>query len=277
MYNLMRAGLARLKRNVVFWFEIIAMLIISAGGMLNGCRQSEAMEEWGYLHHLDDYYFLPAPYLALFCAAFICLFLGTEHSEGTIRNKLVVGCSRLQVYLSSFLVCLVACESFVAAWLMGGLVGIPFLGGFEISYLGLGVYILLAVLFVAALTGIFVLQCMLSTNKAQTAVAAIFLALALILAGATLYNALGQPETVSEMLMTVNGIQVGDPRPNPDYVGGIRRVIYQFLVESLPTGQGILMTNEGLCRPVLSAVASVVLAVFTTVAGIFCFRKKDLR
>lgn len=277
MYNLVMAGFSRLRKNWVYWVEMGVMLLLSAGGMIRDIGQSVSLRAEGYVYCLDDFYFKLAPFLALFVVAFISLFLGTEYNEGTIRNKLVVGHSRLMVYLSNYVVCLAACEGFVAVWLLGGMLGIPFLGIWKIGWKGFAVYALLAVLFTAALTGIFVLISMLSARKSLTAVMAVFVAMALIMWGAILYNSLGQPETVSDMMLTADGIQVGEPQPNPSYVGGVKRIWYQFLVDSLPTGQGIQMTNEGLGRPLLSAVASVMIAVSTTVAGIFCFRKKDLK
>lgn len=277
MYNLVTAGLARLRKNWVFWGEMGFLFLLSAVGMLLDVRQSVSLRAEGYVYYLDDFYFKYAPFLALFVVAFVSLFLGTEYNEGTIRNKLVVGHSRLRVYLSNYLVCLVACEGFVAVWILGGMVGIPFLGTWQMGWKGFAIYALLAVLFTAALTGIFVLIAMLSARKSLTAVMAVFVAMALILWGSMLYNALGEPEMVSEMMLTADGIQMGEPLPNPRYVDGAKRILYQFLVDGLPTGQGIQMTNEGLGRPLLSGVASVVLAVFTTMAGIFCFRKKDLR
>ena len=37
-------------------------------------------------------------------------------------------------------------------------------------------------------------------------------------------------------MVTENGVEVGEPQPNPDYISGFQRKVYQFAVEALPTG-----------------------------------------
>ena len=62
-------------------------------------------------------------------APFLSVYLGTEFSEGTIRNKLVAGHSRPAVYLSNLILCAIAgvllCLGYIAAVLA---VGLPLLG-----------------------------------------------------------------------------------------------------------------------------------------------------
>ena len=49
---------------------------------------------------------IPVPMLIQ--APFLSVYLGTEFSEGTIRNKLVTGRSKTAVYLSNLLACMMA-------------------------------------------------------------------------------------------------------------------------------------------------------------------------
>ncbi len=277
MYNLLSSGFHRLWKDKAFWIGMIVMLAISAGTMLSFSRKSADMLAEGYTRTLDDYYFNLAPVVGLFCAIFAALFIGTEHSEGTMRNKLIVGRTRTEIYLSNFFICFVAGMCFVAVWLAGGLVGLPFWGLWSIGIQGLLLYALVAIFFTAAFTGIFTLLCMLSSNKAITAVLAILLALGLLVTASIIYNSLCVPEFSSGIVITKEGMQMADPTPNPNYVSGMKRTIYQFILDCLPSGQGILMANLELGRPLLSLTASVLLSLITTITGVRVFYKKDLK
>ena len=47
--------------------------------------------------------------MGLVAAILTSMFIGSEYSDGTIRNKLVVGHSRMRIYLANLIVCSVAC------------------------------------------------------------------------------------------------------------------------------------------------------------------------
>ena len=75
---------------------------------------------------------------------------------------------------------------------------------------------------------------------------------------------------------TLNGFEIGEPLPNPNYISGTLRTVYQFAVDALPTGQAILLTNQELTHPGLSLAASAGLVLLSSAAGILAFRRKDL-
>lgn len=95
--------------------------------------------------------------------------------------------------------------------------------------------------------------------------------------GSVIYNALCEPEFASAAVMTVNGFEIGEPLPNPSYVSGALRDVYQFAVDALPTGEAILLANQELARPVLSLCASAALTLLVSAAGIALFRWKNLK
>lgn len=277
MNKLISANFARLKKDKIFWISITVILICSVAGMLNGCRQANVMEESGYMVSLDSYYFNFAPAIGLFCAIFIALFLGTEYSDGTIRNKLAVGHTRTHIYLSNFVVCFVACLAFVAVWLIGGLVGIPFLGVWEIGAGGFFLFVLIAVLFTAALAGIFTLLSALSTNRAITVVITIICFLGLLVLASIIYNRLCESEFLSGMVITAEGMEMRDPTPNPNYISGSLRTFFEWVLDLLPTGHGILMANVETAHPIRQIILSMLIAFGSIVSGIFLFQKKDIK
>ena len=277
MRELLRAGLSRMMKNKTLWAAAAVLLAWSAGSMLNGCRQAAMSTMSSSDLFLDHYYFNLAPLLGLFCAVFISLFLGTEYSDGTIRNKIIVGHSRNTVFLSHLGVCFTASLVFAAVWFAGGLVGIPFLGWFHMPALQLVCFLLLAVLFIGALCAFFTALGSLFSNKAAGAVSAILLFLALMVLASMIYNRLCEPEMFSGVVMTAQGIQMGDPVPNPDYLRGGARVFCEILLELLPTGQGILLANLEIAHPLRMALFSLGTIAACTGAGMFAFRQKDLK
>lgn len=277
MNNLLSANFARLWKDKVFWLCLAALLACSAGSMLSGCRQAAVNAGSGFAYYLDHFYFNLAPLLGLFCAVFASLFLGTEYSDGTVRNKLVVGHSRAAVYLADLLVCFAAALLFMAAWLAGGLVGIPALGGWKLGAAALALYLLLAILFLAAFTAIFTWVGTAFTSKAAGAVVSLLLFLGLLVCASMLYNRLSEPEMLSGVVITAEGMTMGEPTPNPDYISGGLRSAYEFLVDLLPSGQSILMANLELAHPVREALCSVFVTAAAILGGLWAFRKKDLK
>lgn len=272
----MSANLSRLWKDKIFWIGMLIMTAYSVISMLNGCRQATLdMSEFNYM--LDHYYFAGMPVIGIFIAVFIGLFLGTEHSDGTMRNKLIVGHTRTKVYLANLATTFIASLMMLAVWFIGGLVGIPTLGTWQMGISGLVVYISISILMVAAMCAIFTPICMLSTNKAVTAVLCILLCLGVILSGSMFYNALCEPEMSSGVMITADGMQMGEPTPNPNYVSGMKRIVYEFLADFIPTGQGIQMADLAVAHPARMMLSSAFIVIMVTLCGAFIFKHKDLK
>lgn len=277
MSELMGAHLFRLKKDRTFWACTLVMLAFSVGIMLNGCRQAGSMASYGYQMDLERYYFTLAPAVGLFAGVFSGLFLGTEHSDGAIRGKLVVGHSRRKVYLASLLTNILAALTITVAWLIGGLVGIPFLGLWKMSGAAVTMNIVVAIGSAVALAAMFTLLGMLVTKKSNGVVAAILLFLGLLLTASWVYNALMEPEMTAGFIMTVDGVQTAELTPNPNYVSGVMRKVLELILDILPTGQEALLSNGGIVRPLLNLAASGAITVFTTLGGMAVFERKDLK
>lgn len=269
MRKLLRANRFRLRRSRAFWLCAAAAFALSALYLLRVDAESSQT--------LDQQIMQMFPFLPILHAAFVSLFLGLEYQDGTLRNKLIVGHSRGQVYASCLLTSITGCFGILLAWALGAVAGIPRLGWFTAPAGALLLAAALILLLTAAVAAILTLLCMLLANRAVSAVTAIMLSFGLIVLGSVLYNALTEPELLSTAVMTVNGFEVGEPMPNPNYISGSLRTAYQFAVDTLPTGQAILLANQELTRPVLSLCASACLLLLTSTAGVLAFRRKDLK
>ena len=279
MNKLLSANLLRLWKSKIYWFCVFAMLLFSACAMLLGCRQAAILLREGYSRDLDYYYFHTLPYFGFFLSVFAGLFLGTEYSDGTIRNKVVVGCTRTEIYLSNLICCAVATTTIYAAWAIGGLVGIPTLGLWRVGLYGLAEYLVIGLFSVLALAAIFVFIGQLCSNKAITAVLSILAAIVLLLMASMLYNSLCEPETTTSGITISAGgtLDFGEEIANPAYVGGARRVVYQALLNILPMGQAIWIADETVAQPILMIALSVAVIAVLTACGLILFRKKDLK
>lgn len=277
MTKLLSSGFSRLGKNKIFWLCTAAMLVLSLINVINGCCQAKMDEMSDFSYTLDKYFYNTVPYVGMFIAVCSSLFVGTEFSDGTIRNKLVVGHTRAAVYVSSLILNITSSLIMTLALFIGGCAGIPSLGALRIEAKWTIFFIAAVLLSTAAIASIMTLVEMLVTNKAFSAVAAIILSIILIITASLIYNALSVPEMSSGMIITKDGVEMSEPSPNPEYIGGDIREVYEFILQVLPTGQQILIANCELVQVVLPLVSSAVIILLFTLIGVAVFKRKDLK
>lgn len=277
MSKLIFANFSRLRRDKVFWIVAVSMLVLSAFSMYNQSQYADP-DSVNNISRINDIYFNLLPMIGFFYAIFISMFLGTEYSDGTIRNKIMIGHSRSSVYLANFAVCLAGTVTIYMAMLVGSAVGVYYFGMWQGSAGEFIAYLVTGLFLTVALTAILTMISMLSTNKAITVVISIVVAIVLVLISISLYNILQEAEFTREFIsMSEDGqVEFGPEIPNPAYVSGWERKLDEWLFQFLPTGQGILMANNEIKFPV-NIVYSLIVIVLFNFAGIFAFRKKDLK
>ena len=277
MRKLTSAHFSRLIKDKAFWLISAVVLVGSLVAILNCSRSAAEMIASGYIVTLDDYFFTQAPFMGLYFAVFISLFLGTEYADGAVRNKLVVGASRLDVYLSGLAVSMGAGIFFLCLWWLGSVPGLLLVGPLEMGIGGFLLNVLVAVGFTMALTSIFTAVSSLSDNRAITVVLTLVVWLILLFASSALDDRLCEPELHSGVMVTANGFEIGDPEPNPLYLSGNIRTLFECLLDFLPTGQAILMSDNAIAHPLRQLIFSVIVTVGSSAAGLFAFRRKDLK
>ncbi len=190
MTNLLRANFFRMRRDHMFWTCFGTVLACSAGFVILWCWEDI---QRGFQVKLEQHYFNMAMSLGFFIAMFAAMFLNAEYSDGTIRNKLTVGCTRREVYLANFLTVLTASLFFTAAWLIGGCAGIPMIGPWGFGLGGLAFHVLIVVGSTVAFAAIFTFLGMLLSRRTAT-VTVVLSWFALLLAASTVENTLSEPE-----------------------------------------------------------------------------------
>jgi len=273
MTNLLRADFFRLRRDRSFWICIAAVLIMSAGMVFYWCWDDVVTLD--SIKGLEYYYFLTVVLLGLFQSVFGCLFLNTEYGEGTVRNKLSVGHTRREVYLSHFFTIEIASLLMVLLWAVGGCVGIPFAGIWQFGFDGLAFYILVIVAFSTVYAAAITFIGVLCTGRSAI-ILTILAWLVTTFAAITLLNALHQAEQVTFMSIS-EGVETVEMIPNPHYIAGTKRDIYEFLMDLLPFGQALQVQDTDVAHPVRVFVCDVVSTLAFTLGGLMLFRKKDLK
>ena len=274
MSKLLSAGFIRLRKDKIFW---IALIFMFGAGVFFPVMRYIDMQKSGYINNIDNGFFACALFIGVVMAVFCSLFIGTEYSDGTIRNKVVIGQKRTSIYLSNLIICalvsVVMCAAFFIAYLC---IGIPLLGFFEMDIKQVLLFTLAVFVLAIAFASIFTLISMLNHNKAITAVVSILLAFLLLFAGAQFNKMLNEPETNMGLMMTDNG-QEYQEIPNPNYLEGGERKVVQFLYDFVPGGQALQCVSLEANNITVLPAYSLIIIVLTTGFGVFFFKKKELK
>lgn len=276
MSKVLAANWMRLKKDKIFW---IGMIFMAAAGIFFPIMKYTDMKESGVVNTLDNAFFSCALFIGILSAVFASLFIGTEYSDGTMRNKIVVGQKRLAIYFANLIVCaaagLLMCIVFFCFHLA---VGIPLLGTFTVN-IRLILFLTAAVMLLSlAFSSLFTMIAMLSQNKAMVAVICILTAFLMLIAATYINGRLSEPESYPGYAYNTAD-QEGEAveMENPNYLEGTEREVYQFLLDFLPGGQAVQCATMEVLHPYRLPVYSLLIIAGTTAAGAYWFSKKDLK
>lgn len=275
MSRLLSAGFARLFKNKLFYAAIIVMFAI---GCISGHTKWDEFNS-GFSVDIAGQLFAYCLYAGCAAAVLSSMFSGTEYSDGTIRNKIVAGCSRVDVYLSNLIINfvseIIAVVAFVVPYLAVCLLTV---GKSSIPVKVLVICALLSMATLAAFSAIYNAATMLIAKKAAAAVACLLLFAGMYIFGMTTYSKIEEPEFVSGYEMNAEGeIVETEPVPNPDYLTGAKLEAYKWLMDINPGSQAIQILSMEIARPARLACCAGGLVVIFTLAGALIFNKKDLK
>lgn len=276
MSKLLSANFTRLKKDKVFWICFGFMVLI---GIFIPVNKYMNMKKYNYIQTLDQGFFNYTLLIGVVLSVFCSLFLGTEYNDGTIRNKIVIGHTRTNIYLSNFITCIIADIFLCLAYLVPTLcLGTLLLGFFEADPKLILVFVFGAFVMSFAYAAIDILIAMLNQNKAIVAVLCILSAFLLLFAGVFINARLSSPESYPGYSYLINGeIIEEEEEPNPDYLRGTKRKVYEFFYDFLPGGQAIQFSAMLTEHPKRLILYSSIITILTTGCGLFFFQKKDLK
>lgn len=307
MSRLLHAGLVRLKKDPLFWAGIVVMTLLEF--FLVKMNQSVEQAD-SVVCSLNDVLFGYMFGVGFICAVFCSFFSGRDYQDGTIRNKLIAGHTKVEIYLSNLLINITAslCLCFFS-FAMETTLGILLLSGRNPVKAGALVCTFLgSCLTVIAFCSIFTMVAMLDQNKSASDVICMAMACALLFS--TLY--------VDERLLVIEGLEqtYGTKEeieqhgrttrkeydkyiseisglPEGDYGGDagydpfreiyrdeqmiLNKGIYEFFYDALPYGQAIQYAAGEVKHLGRLCLYSMGWILVTTSFGVFVFRKKNIR
>ncbi len=131
MNRLLTGNLIRLRKNIIFWLSLVCAMVGPLYTVLNNWYYKNLWDmsmgtDTAFLLIGQDYFFVIA------LAVIISLFVGTEFSDNTIRNKLIAGHSRVSVFLSNLMTSIVVAAAMYLASVAVSCIGMALLDKFEL-------------------------------------------------------------------------------------------------------------------------------------------------
>ena len=257
MSKLLRANFARLLKSKLFWLGIVFMLAL---GIYFPIDHYNIMQKEGRAVSLDSGFYMFMLVIPLILPIFCGFFIGTEYSDGTMRNKIIIGGTRITVYIANFIICTAAAFIISAAYAVPYLIfGIPLLGFFNSGIAWVVVILLCVIAVTEVFTAFFTLIAMLIPNKANGAVSCILIGFVMYISG--IYG----------------GLYIGSSLAAQDHLSDTKRAFYEFLYDFLPYSQLIQLGNMEAVHPLRMFLYSVLISAAATGIGVLFFRRKDLK
>lgn len=270
----------RLIKNKPFY---ICLILMAFAGIYLPLSDHRKMIASGAAFGPDKNFFAFNVCMGVVAAFFISMFIGTEYSNGTMRNKIVTGQNRVKIYFANLITVYISLIIFCAAYIVPYLcAGIPLLGKFRLySAEQIGIMLVCIGFIAFAYSVIFLTAAMLVQNKASSAVGCIMAAYFLLFGGVYINSCLMQEKYTDDVYIDENGGIVQELHQlNPNYVDGTKRKVYEFINDVLPGNQSfrILMLDGQDISPIIKMEAySSLTAVCCAAFGVILFRKKDLK
>ena len=276
MFKLLDAGFSRMKKSKVS----ILLLIYTIGiALFMLYTQYSDMKEYGETIIIHQLFVNSITIIGAVIAVFICLFIGTEYSDGTLRNKIIVGASRIKIYLSNLIiVSITTLLSEILYLIIIAIIGIPIFGGLNMSLGNFALIFVDIIGIIFVFSAIFTFISMLVSNKTISVIVSIALFFAFMIISVTLFSRIEAPE-YREVAKIVDAetqeIEVVTEK-NPRYLTEEKRNLYETILNFIPQGQAFLVAGradtdfEKLPLYALSAI------IIITVIGMYLFNKKEL-
>lgn len=280
MKKLLSANLARLQKSKIFWVLELGCFLLGCATYLLVVYNTRNLGNGWLQWQAHSYFYMPILYLPVGIAIFSCFFFGTEYSDGTIRNKLVVGHSREAIYLANLLTTVCVIGLFLlACYVPVFIVGIPLAGKEVVTCVEMQPWrIANSTLLLTEYGALFVLLSTLDSNKPRNVLVCLLTALLLILLGLSAYGRYSAPEFVQNVVMLPGGgLELKDGIPNTKYLTGTARIVVRWIATILPTGSAMMSLDKNFAFAWQVPLTTVLVTVLLTLGGICLFQKKDIK
>ncbi len=229
----------------------------------------------------------------------VALHINTDYQDGTIRNKITVGCSRASIYVANLTVLSVTSLLYMTLYVvLSLLIGIPLFGWPQSPLLEIVSHIFTCVLITLSITALHTLLATVITSR-SVSIVVIFVSVTMMFGSLFIDMALANTETILDYdkityITTENGdmkMQYFDKEgnlipvdalkeiPNPHYVHEPLRSIYAMALDLNPGGQSLQLmgSTEHRSPDWVLMVNAVAVILILSGAGLLLFQRKDLK
>ncbi len=277
MIKLLNAGFMRMYKSIIF--KVLTIFSCSFG-LLVVFSQYHQMVKYGSDIDVSNLVFMYATFISIVMAIFVSLFLGVEYSDGTIRNKITIGHSRLNIYLSNLiLVIFSSLYSYLLYSIIIIALGLPLFSIFSMSISSFLLKLILIILIMISECCIFTFITMLISNKTIIAVVNIMTSFGLMMFSLYCYSSLNAPQYIDVAQITNQETHEYDivKELNPKYPTERKRAIYQVLLDINPSGQTIQLITGDSKNIQLFPLYSLGISIVFIYTGLILFKRKELK
>ena len=271
MIKLLKAGFFRLKKDIIFWLFIfltigIAFFTLLRYMSIEGIKLDRVINEF-------------IMYIGLFIAIFVSIFIGKEHSEGIIRNKIIVGHSRVSIYLSNLIISIIVsliCELIYI--LIAGLIGIPVFGKMQMSTSQFAITLFDTALVIISFCSIFNFIVMICSEITVSTTICIILFIAMYVVQGALSLTVNTDKYLTNTFTDENGItHIVSQQPAPNYPADQKVQQARMFYLLIPQGQAMEIGNTDSEYLYKMPIYSVSLIIIINFIGICIFSRKELK
>ena len=270
MIKLLKAGFFRLKKDVIFWLFIF-LTIGMAGFTLFRYLSNEGV----YLDKILNEFIM---YIGLFIALFVSIFVGKEYGQGIIRNKIIVGHSRISIFLSNLIISIVVsllCE--LIYLIIVFLIGIPLFGQMQMSFSQFAIVLLNTALVIISFCSIYNFITMICSEITISISICIILFVAMFVAQAALGFTANSRKYIEHAFWDNGNKYIISQEPDPNYPGDEEVKQARTLYLSIPQGQAMKIGGNDLTYSAQMAISSIILIGVVNIVGVCIFSKKELK
>ena len=285
MSRLLRADFSRMFKSLVFklgiLFSAAFAVVMVVARYIDFKVNADIYAQYEDLSlNANDFIFAGGFFIVFMVAVFMGLFVGADYSDGTIRNKLMIGHRRSSIYFANYVTCYAATLIFNFVYIITVFVlSLIMFGNATFNHAHFFVNLGFMIITSAALVALFLFFAMLINNKAAASVTLLTLAIAMWCSAMLLTERLAQTEYFSDIYyVNEEGEVIQDQSvKNPQYLTGIKREIYEFVDDFLPSTQYYQILQWNVERPIRFLLCDAAMVLVMTGAGVFMFKRKDLK
>ena len=270
MITIFHSLLYRLKKDKLFYSLLAIFLIMPMALVLRNYINKSTIDS---LLHIQMFF------ISIPTTLFVSFYIGLEYSDGTIRNKIMIGKKRYSVYLSHWLFIIVLCFLLYIEYLFVILcLGIPLLGAASVNALTIFYWIATQIITIIALVSIFTFISFVCSSRIVAIIIEFLLSIALIVVIILIIGRLSVPEYIETYQWNaVTGQMELIKILNPNYPSSTERNLLIGILYILPTAFSFTILvgiplNLGSIVIILIALSGL-----CTGLGIFLFTRKDLK